>query len=261
MFIPSEYLLSDLLKHRVRCNKGIDHGIGVFAWMHPPVHRILGWASKPSSLKLGRNIWRLNQLKGISNLEVFVKGNCSETDQATLERLPTLLYADVLNKNGDKLGTIADFVFDPITGNIFHYLVSRSDPRIPGTSRWRLTIDLIDDQQPGFIFSTINSLNDLPLSRSSLRQDILSKSQHFRDQLQEISNKATDRLEGWLEDPPWEEEDNSLNRYREYETDPLDDWDDNTNYQSIGDSPTSSSNFQQKDSRFSKFAHDEDPWV
>ena len=54
----------------MRCDAGLDHGSGSFAWMHPPVHRILGWASKPSSFRLLREVWRLDQLKGIGNQDL-----------------------------------------------------------------------------------------------------------------------------------------------------------------------------------------------
>ena len=64
MTISNKLFLSDLLKHNVRCNNGIDHGPVVSPWMHPPAHRILGLISRPSNLKLQREVWRLNQLKG-----------------------------------------------------------------------------------------------------------------------------------------------------------------------------------------------------
>jgi len=35
------------------------------------------------------------------------------------------------------------------TGKIIYYLVSRSNPKIPGSSRWKLNIENINDQQPG----------------------------------------------------------------------------------------------------------------
>ena len=45
MSLPEQLLLSDLLRRRVRCDQGLDHGAGALAWMHPPVHRLLGWIS------------------------------------------------------------------------------------------------------------------------------------------------------------------------------------------------------------------------
>ncbi|KGG13758.1 MULTISPECIES: hypothetical protein [Prochlorococcus] len=247
MIASNELLLSDLLHHNVRCDKGINHGLGVMAWMHPPIHRILGWASRPSTLRLLRNVWRLDQLKGINAEEVFVKGLPAESDQATLDRFPTLLDAHMINRKGEKIALIADFVFDVKTGNILYYLVSRSNPKIPGTSRWRLSINNIEDQQPGLVFTEFLSLDDLPIVKSSLRQDILRKSKKLRDQFDEISLRANNRLEGWLEELPWDENDYSKNS-KNYDF--FDQWEDNIN-----------SEVSQEGSSKSFSNYNGDPWI
>ena len=174
------------------------------AWMHPPVHRLLGRVSRPSALRNSRDVWRLDQCRGFTDQEVFVKGPPALTDQLTLERLPTLMEADLLDRHGERLGQIADLTFVPATGEILHYLVSRSDPRLPGSSRWRLTPDRIVDQQPGRVSTGLSDLDDLPLARSSVRQDFLRKSRGWREQIQHMGDRAGERLEGWLEEPPWE---------------------------------------------------------
>ena len=91
MNLPDQLLLSDLLHHTVRCDLGIDHGPGVKAWMHPPVHRLLGWVSRPSALRMSREVWRLDQCCGLTDQQIFVRGEPAMTDQVTLERLPTLV--------------------------------------------------------------------------------------------------------------------------------------------------------------------------
>ena len=207
MALPDQVLLSDLLHHRVRCDQGLDHGPGVMAWMHPPVHRLLGWVSRPSALRNSRDVWRLDQCRGFTDQEVFVKGPPALTDQVTLERLPTLIDADLVDRHGERLGQIADLTFVPSSGQILHYLVSRSDPRLPGSSRWRLTPDRIVDQQPGLVTTGLTDLDDLPLARSSVRQDFLRQSRSWREQIQQMGDRAGERLEGWLEDPPWDEMD------------------------------------------------------
>ena len=204
MALPDQVLLSDLLHHRVRCDQGLDHGPGVLAWMHPPVHRLLGWVSRPSALRNERDVWRLDQCRGFSDQEVFVKGPPASSDPITLERLPTLLDADLVDARGERLGQIADLTFVPASGEILHYLVSRSDPRLPGSSRWRLTPDRIVDQQPGVVSTALQDLDDLPLARSSVRRDLMRRSRGWRDQIQQIGDRAGDRLEGWLEEPPWD---------------------------------------------------------
>ena len=251
MALPDKLLLSDLLGHRVRCDLGLDHGFGISGWMHPPVHRLLGWISKPSSLKLKRDVWRLDQLRGMANQEVYVKGSPSESDEAMINRFPTLLDADLLSVNNQRLGLIADLVFQPKTGQILEYLVSRSDPRIPGTSRWRLSINHILDQQPGMVSTDLLSLDDLPISKSSLRQDFLSNSRKWRDKLQKFSNKTTDRLEGWLEELPWESNSDSyLDKDQYNDKDPLMDGNESNKY---NDNTTTSSGSDSSDN--------EDFWI
>jgi hypothetical protein len=183
------------------------------AWMHPPVHRLLGWVSRPSALQQRRLVWRLDQVRGLSELEIFVKGEPALSDAATVQRLPTLLQARLLGGAGQPLGTVADAAVVLRSGRILHYLVARSDPRLPGTSRWRLSPDRIVDQGPGRVFTALKDLDDLPLARASLRQDWLRRSRRWREQVeretsrlrervQDAGGVLEDRLEGWLEDAP-----------------------------------------------------------
>jgi hypothetical protein len=214
--LPEQLLLSDLLRRRVRCDRGLDHGPGLLGWMHPPVHRLLGWASKPSAFGSRRLVWRLDQLRGFTELEALVQGEPAETEPATLERLPTLFDAALLGQDGRVLGVIADAHVEVRHGRILDYLVARSDPRLPGSSRWRLTPERILDQQPGQVLTSLQGLDDLPLARASVRQEFLRRSRRWRDQVEEetsrlrdqfqqVGDRVEERLEGWLEDPPWPE--------------------------------------------------------
>lgn len=215
MALPEQLLLSDLLRRRVRDAQGVDHGPGVLAWMHPPVHRLLGWISKPSAFGDRRLAWRLNQLRGLAELELFVEGEPAVTDLMTVERLPTLIEAALVGQGGAVLGSVADAAVELRSGRIRHYLVARSDPRLPGTSRWRLAPDRIVDQQPGQVVTALQGLDDLPLARASVRQQFLRRSRRWRDQVQEetgrlrdqfqqVGDRFEERLEGWLEEPPWD---------------------------------------------------------
>jgi len=227
--LPEQLLLSDLLRRRVRCQAGIDHGPGALAWMHPPVHRLLGWISKPSAFGDRRQAWRLDQLRGLAELEALVQGEGADTDVPTCERLPTLIEAAVLDRHGDPIGTLADAAVELSSGRIRHYLVSRSDPRLPGSSRWRLSPDRIVDQQPGQVSTGLSGLDDLPLARASVRQELLRRSRRWRDQVQEETSRLRDqfqqagdrfeerfseRLEGWFEEP---EPEPSWDRYGDRE--------------------------------------------
>ena len=198
--MPQQYLLSDLLSHNVRKNMALSYGVGETVWMHPPVHRILGWSTRPSNLNLRRNVWRLNQIRQIVDNEIFVKGEPAISDLNTLNRFPNLLFAHLINKNGLKIGSIADFVFDLRTGNILNYLISRSSPRMPGSSRWKLDIKSIIDQQPGLVFCSEQSLDDFVLIKSSIKNEFLKKGKNLFNKFDGIKNIATNKLEDWLEE-------------------------------------------------------------
>ena len=178
----------------------LSYGVGETVWMHPPVHRILGWSSRPSNLNLRRNVWRLNQIRNIIDGDVFVQGEPAISDLNTLNRFPNLLFANLINKNGLKIGSIADFIFDFKTGNILNYLISRSNPRIPGSSRWKLNIKSITDQQPGLVFCSEESLNDFILVKSSIKNEFLKKGKNLFNKFDDIKNIATNKLEDWLEE-------------------------------------------------------------
>ena len=207
MKLPKEILLSELLNYNVKGNSSLNYGNGENVWMHPPVHRILGWYSRPSNFDLKRNVWRLNQISQIIDNEIYVKGDPAISDLSTLNRFPTLIEANLINVNGSKIGVIADFLFEMKTGKILYYLVSRSNPKIPGSSRWKLNIKNINDQQPGLVFCEINSLNDLSLIKSSIKNEFMQKGKKIIDRFDDMKNLASNRLEDWLE----EDEDISQN--------------------------------------------------
>jgi len=178
----------------------LSYGVGETVWMHPPVHRILGWSSRPSNLNLKRNVWRLNQIRQIVDTDIFVKGEPAISDLNTLNRFPNLLYANLINKSGIKIGSIADFIFDFHTGNIINYLISRSNPRIPGSSRWKLNIKSIIDQQPGLVFCREESLDDFVLVKSSIKNEFFKKGKNLFNKFDDLKNIATNKLEDWLEE-------------------------------------------------------------
>jgi len=185
----------------------LNYGNGENVWMHPPVHRILGWYSRPSNFDLKRNVWRLNQITQIIDNEIYVRGDPAISDLATLNRFPTLIEANLININVSKIGFIADFLFEMKTWKIKYYLVSRSNPKIPGSSRWRLIIENINDQQPGLVFCGSNSLEDLFLIKSSIKNEFIQKGKKIFDRFDDMKNIASNRLEEWIE----EDEDFSQN--------------------------------------------------
>lgn len=262
MNLPEQLLLSDLLKRRVRCQQGLERGTGLVGWMHPPVHRILGWVSRPSMFGPRRLVWRLDQLCGVLELEVLVRGEPAETDQEMVDRLPTLLEATVLDRDQQPIGTLADAAIDLASGCILHYLVSRSDPRLPGSSRWRLSPDRIVDQQPGCIRTALNALDDLPLARASVRQELLRHSRRWRDQMQQAGERLESRVEGWLEEPPWDAPEDARSRWDQpgppHDDDAVEPWDEAEGWDAPGPRPQG----ERRSRRWREEAADaDDPWV
>ena len=200
MKLPKEFLLSELLSHNVKGNTALNYGKGENVWMHPPVHRILGWYSRPSNFDLKRNVWKLNQINQIIENDIFVKGDPAISDLATLNRFPNLIEANLVNSEGSKIGVIADFLFEMKTGNIKFYLISRSNPRIPGSSRWKLNLEKIVDQQPGLVFCSCLSLDNLPLVKSSFKNQFFKKGKKIINRFDDMKNVAKTRLEDWLEE-------------------------------------------------------------
>ena len=211
MKLPKEILLSELLNYIVKGNAVLNYGNGENVWMHPPVHRILGWYSRPSNFNLKRNVWRLNQISQIIDNEIYVIGDPAISDLATLNRFPTLIEANLININNSRIGVIADFLFEIKTGKIKYYLVSRSNPKIPGSSRWKLNIDNINDQQPGLVFCQINSLDELFLIKSSIKNEFFQKGKKIIDRFDDMRNIASNKLEDWLE------EDEDINQNLDFE--------------------------------------------
>ena len=86
------------------------------------------------------------------------------------------------------------------TGKIKYYLVSRSNPKIPGSSRWKLNIEQINDQQPGLVFCDFNYLDDLSLIKSSIKNEFMQKGKKIIERFDDMKNIASSRLEDWLEE-------------------------------------------------------------
>tara|TARA_Y100001970_G_scaffold205126_1_gene249797 strand:+ start:1638 stop:2396 length:759 start_codon:yes stop_codon:yes gene_type:complete len=250
--IPKDYLLSDLLNHNVKADVNLSFGAGENVWMHPPVHRILGWYSRPSNLNLKRNVWRLNQVTQIIDNDIYIKGNPAISDLATLNRFPNLLFANLVNSKGSKIGVIADFLFEFKTGNIKYYLISRSNPKIPGSSRWKLNINNIVDQQPGLVFCSLESLDQLSLVKSSLKNRFLQKGKKLFDRVDDMKNVAANKLEDWLEEEETYFPNNNSQKAESLDIDEFFDFNRKEDKQFYSDNINSSSSNKKKE---------DDPWI
>ena len=232
MPLPRQILISELLRSRLRDELGQDLGVGHQVWMHPPCHRLLGWSSRPSAFGPRRSVWRLDQLVDWLDGQVEVEGEPADTEQPTLDLLPTLMEATLLGQHKQPLGRLVDAVVDVQSGSINHYLVARSDPRLPGSSRWRLEPDRLLDQQPGQVQSALQELDDLPLDRASIRQQMVRRSRQIRDQVpdsfddlegrlrsfgQRLWDGGEDLIERWRDEEPPVDERRTRSRNRDWD--------------------------------------------
>lgn len=233
MPLPRQILISELLRSRLRDELGQDLGVGHQVWMHPPCHRLLGWSSRPSAFGPRRSVWRLDQLVDWLEGQVEVEGEPADTEQPTLDLLPTLMESTLLGQQQQPLGRLVDAVVDVQSGRINHYLVARSDPRLPGSSRWRLEPDRLIDQQPGQVQAAMQELDDLPLDRASIRQQMLRRSRQIRDQVPDSFDDFEGRLRSFGQ-RLWDGGEDLIERWRDEEP-PVDerrrrprsgDWDD-----------------------------------
>ena len=72
------------------------------------------------------------------NIDAIQRGEDRLIFKETMDRLGIETPASRI------VGTVADAAIELRTGAIRHYLVSRSDPRLPGSSRWRLSPERIE---------------------------------------------------------------------------------------------------------------------
>ena len=165
------------------------------------------------------------------------------------------MNANVFNRSGQKLGLIADFHFELTKGNIEYYLVSRSNPLIPGTSRWRLSLSKIIDKQPGSISCDIDTFADLPIYKASIREEFLSKSRKWKTQFQDLTYKASDRLEGWIDEQASEFDDSYIPQDN---LESYDDWIDNLDIDSSEEFNTMN---KPQRKTISSNKRDLDPWI
>ena len=73
-----------------------------------------------------------------------------------------------------------------------------------------MNLENITDQQPGLVFCSSLSLEDLPLIKSSLKYQFFKEGKKIIDRFDDIKNNATTRLEEWLE------EDEDINQKSEF---------------------------------------------
>ena len=118
-FVKQSDLLNQLVFDR---NTMEELGRVDVVWMHPPVHRVLGFISKSGFLGTKKTAFNLAQIKTLGANSILVNGKPVSTDSEKVRQLESLLDCEVWSDAGNKIGRITDYLFNPKTGAITQYL-------------------------------------------------------------------------------------------------------------------------------------------
>ncbi len=122
-----EWLQADLLDRRVVEQATLeDWGRVEMVWMHPPAHRVLGFICRQGRMRAQRYAFRLDQVRGLGEETVMLTAAPVVASPEKVERLQTLIGAEVWSEFGDDIGRIIDCVFDPASGRILAYRLMAS---------------------------------------------------------------------------------------------------------------------------------------
>lgn len=91
-------------------------------WMHPPVHRVLGFISRSGLLGTKKTAFNLAQIKTLGANGILVNAKPVETDSEKVRKLESLLNCEIWSDGGNKIGRITDCLFNLKTGVITQYL-------------------------------------------------------------------------------------------------------------------------------------------
>ncbi len=120
---PEVVRQSDLLNQLVLERNSMEElGHVDVLWMHPPVHRVLGFICKSGFLGTKKTAFNLAQIKTLGANSILVNAKPVETDSEKVRSLESLLNCDVWSDAGNKIGRITDYLFNLKTGAITQYL-------------------------------------------------------------------------------------------------------------------------------------------
>ena len=91
-------------------------------WMYPQVNRVLGIICKPGLFGTARLVLKLPQIQSVK-AHVLVEGSVEETVTSKVDQLESLIGTSVWSGSGERVGQIADCLFDLKSGVIIRYLL------------------------------------------------------------------------------------------------------------------------------------------
>jgi len=120
---PEVVKQSDLLNQLVLDRNTMEElGHVDVLWMHPPVHRVLGFICKSGFLGTKKTAFNLAQITTLGVNSILVNAQPVETDSEKVRKLESLIDCEVWSDAGNKIGRITDCLFNLKTGVITQYL-------------------------------------------------------------------------------------------------------------------------------------------
>lgn len=196
---------SELLNQLV-IDRNTMHELGCVdvVWMHPPVHRVLGFICKSGLLGTKKTAFNLAQIKTLGANSILVNAKPVETDSEKVRQLESLLGSEVWNDAGDKLGRIIDCLFNIKTGAITQYLfVSSGWSGITGDIYLLPPSQILSFGSKRVLVSesTQNAVyragikQKLTKAGNSLKQDYTQATQELRSLAEQAKERAQDLAE------------------------------------------------------------------
>jgi hypothetical protein len=200
----------------VRTNPDVSFGWVEMVWMHPAVHRILGFVchSEWQGKRFAFNLGQVFQLEGDT---ILVRSRPVEARPEQIAVLETLIDHELWDDAGNRIGKIIDCQFSLHTGVIEYYLFRAEGWRGATGALYQLPPDKILDfsrqrvrvakvpidhwtaEQEGIEQKVTKTAQQIQASLSTKTQQL---TQQARERLQDFTEKAKTTGQAWSEELP-----------------------------------------------------------
>jgi len=125
MAVQSTIVRHNDLLNRLVLNRNTMEELGQVdvLWMQPEAHRILGFVCQSGLMGTRKVAFNLAQIDTLGADSILVQSSPVETDAGRVRQLESLIHCEVWSDAGEKIGKIADCLFNLQTGAIREYLL------------------------------------------------------------------------------------------------------------------------------------------
>lgn len=166
-------------------------------WMHPPVHRVLGFICKSGFLGTQKTAFNLAQIKSLGTSGILVNAKPVETDSEKVRKLESLIGSEIWSNAGDKIGRITDCLFNLRTGAITEYLFA--------SSGWSGITGAVYLLPPSQILSfgnkrvLVSEVEDFAVYREGIKQKLTKAGTQATQELRSLREQAKERAQALAE--------------------------------------------------------------